>query len=88
RGDPAWSPIDAVRRGRIFLSPKLPYGWVDAPPSLNRLIGLQWMARLLFPGQFSGDIRDVARGFYRQFYQVDLSEPELDRLLEGAQGKF
>ena len=85
RSDPSWSQIDAVRRGRVFLSPKLPYGWIDAPPSLNRLIGLQWMARLLFPGRFSGDIREVARDFYRQFYQVDLRGSELDRLLEGAQ---
>jgi len=86
RSDPAWAQIEAVRRGRIFLSPKLPYGWIDAPPSLNRLIGLQWMARLLFPDRFAGDIRTVARDFYHQFYQVDLNEPELDRLLEGAHG--
>jgi len=85
RSDPSWSQIDAVRRGRVFLSPKLPYGWIDAPPSLNRLIGLQWMARLLFPGRFSGDIREVARDFYRQFYQVDLDGPEIDKLLDGAQ---
>jgi len=63
----------------------LPYGWIDAPPSLNRLIGVQWLARLLFPGQFPGDMREVARDFYRQFYQVDLSAPELDKLLEGAE---
>src|SRR5262249_13370696 len=73
RSDSAWAPIDAVRRSRIFVSPKLPYGWVDAPPSVNRWIGLQWLARLLFPGKFSGDIRDAARDFHRQFYQVDLS---------------
>src|SRR5262245_37518920 len=85
RSDRSWSQIDAVRRGRVFLSPKLPYGWIDAPPSLNPLIGLQWMARLLFPGRFSDDIRDVGREFYRQFYQVDLSGPELDKLLEGVQ---
>ena len=84
RSDPAWSQIDAVRRGRVFLSPKLPYGWVDAPPSLNRLMGVQWLARLLFPGRFDGDIRAITRDFYNQFYQVDLSESELDQLLEGA----
>jgi iron complex transport system substrate-binding protein len=84
RSDPSWSQIEAVRRDRVYLSPKLPFGWVDAPPSLNRLVGLQWLARLLFPGQFSDDIRDVARRFYRQFYQVDLSQAELDKLLDGA----
>ena len=85
RSDPSWSQVDAVRRGRVFLSPRLPYGWIDAPPSLNRLIGVQWLARLLFPGRFPGDMREVARDFYRQFYQVDLSASELDTLLEGAQ---
>jgi iron complex transport system substrate-binding protein len=84
RSESAWAPIDAVRRGRVFVSPKLPYGWVDAPPSINRWIGLQWLARLLFPGKFPGDIRDAARNFYHQFYQVDLSEPELDTLLSAT----
>jgi len=84
RSDPSWSQIDAVRRGRVFLSPRLPYGWIDSPPSLNRLIGLQWLGRLLFPGRYSDDMRSVAREFYRQFYQVELGEAELNRLLEGA----
>ncbi len=84
RADPTWSTIEAVRRGRVFLSPHFPYGWIDAPPSLNRLAGLPWLARLLFPGRFPDDIRDVARRLSRALYQVDLSEPELDTLLEGA----
>jgi iron complex transport system substrate-binding protein len=84
RSDPAWLEIAAVRAHRVFLSPRLPYGWIDAPPSLNRLMGLQWLARVLFPGRFSEDVREVAREFYRQFYQVDLTPPELDKLLEGA----
>jgi iron complex transport system substrate-binding protein len=84
RSDPSWSQIEAVRRDRVFVSPRLPYGWVDAPPSLNRLVGLQWLARLFIPGRFSDDVRDVARRFYREFYQVQLSEAELDRLLESG----
>ena len=87
RSDPSWSQIDAVRRGRVFLSPRLPYGWVDAPPSLNRLMGAQWLARLLFPGKFTGEIREAARDFYHQFYQVELTEAALDKLLEGTQEK-
>jgi iron complex transport system substrate-binding protein len=84
RTSDVWGQVGAVRRGRVFLSPSLPYGWIDSPPSLNRLIGLQWMTRLLFPGVSSDSIRDVARDFYRLFYQVELSEAELDRLLVGA----
>lgn len=83
---PIWQSVDAVKRKRIYLSPSLPYGWIDAPPSLNRLIGLQWMAHIFFPTKFPGDIRAVARDFYKLFYQVDLGDAELDRLLAGAKG--
>src|SRR5262249_5607854 len=38
--EPAWAPVAAVRARRVHLSPKLPFGWVDFPPSVNRLIGL------------------------------------------------
>jgi iron complex transport system substrate-binding protein len=84
RSAPGWSETEAVRRGRVFLSPSLPYGWVDAPPSLNRLLGLQWLARLFFPDRFTDDIRAATKAFYAAFYQVDLGEPELERLLDGT----
>jgi len=84
RSAPGWSETEAVRRGRIFLSPNLPFGWVDAPPSLNRLLGLQWLARLFFPDRFTDDIRAVTKDFFAAFYQVDLGDAELDRLLDGA----
>ena len=80
----AWADVEAVRHGRIFLSPSLPYGWIDGPPSINRMLGLQWLARLFFPNRLQGDIRDESRSFYRLFYQVDPTDPQLDRLLEGA----
>jgi iron complex transport system substrate-binding protein len=80
---PGWSLTEAVRKGRVYLSPSLPYGWVDSPPSLNRLLGLQWLARLFFPDRFNDDIRAVTKEFYAAFYQVDLGQPEIDRLLDG-----
>jgi iron complex transport system substrate-binding protein len=84
RSSSAWANVEAVRRGRIFLSPSLPYGWIDSPPSLNRILGLQWLAHLFFPDRFGDDVRSQTRGFYNQFYQVEMTDPRLDRLLEGA----
>ena len=49
---PAWRPVAAVRSKRVHLSPKLPFGWVDFPPSVNRLIGLWWLAKILYPDRF------------------------------------
>nr|WP_294566647.1 ABC transporter substrate-binding protein [uncultured Rhodopila sp.] len=39
----AWKTVRAVRDGRALVSPALPFGWVEEPPSINRLIGLAWL---------------------------------------------
>jgi iron complex transport system substrate-binding protein len=83
RRDPAWASVAAVRNGRVHLSPKLPFGWVDFPPSVNRLIGLWWLAKILYPDMFPEDMRALTRDFYRRFYHVTPSDPQLDRVLAG-----
>jgi iron complex transport system substrate-binding protein len=82
--DPLWSSVKAVRDGRIYRSPNLPYGWFDAPPGVNRLIGVRWLMSILYPKQFPEDLRAITRDFYKLFYQVDLSEPQIDTLLASA----
>lgn len=83
RNDPVWAQVSAVRNGRVHLSPKLPFGWVDFPPSANRLIGLWWLARILYPDRFPEDIAALTRTFYKQFYHVDLSDTQIARVLDG-----
>ena len=83
--DPVWQPVPAVKDRRVYLAPRLPFGWIDAPPSINRTIGLSWIAALLYPDRFPEDFRGVTRDFYQLFYQVDLTEPQLDQLLDGSQ---
>ena len=46
RRDPLWRGLEAVRAGRVYLSPNVPFGWIDFPPSINRLIGLRWLGRM------------------------------------------
>lgn len=83
---PEWRPVPAVQAGRVFLAPNLPYGFIDAPPSVNRLIGLTWLLHKLYPERARGHLREQVRSFYSLFYQVELSEADLDRLLNGAGG--
>lgn len=85
--DPLWQGIDAVQTGRVYLSPTAPFGWIDRPPSLNRMMGLIWMAGLLYPEQWQGDLREDTRAFYKLYYHVDLTDDELERLLEWAEGR-
>jgi iron complex transport system substrate-binding protein len=83
RNDPAWAPVKAVRDGRVHLSPKLPFGWVDFPPCVNRLIGLKWLAKILYPDLFPEDMRALTRDFYARFYHVTPSDQQIDRVLAG-----
>ena len=85
--DPLWQGIDAVQQGRVYLSPTAPFGWIDRPPSLNRMMGLIWMVGLLYPDRWKGDLREDTRAFYKRYYHVDLSDEELERLLEWAGGR-
>jgi iron complex transport system substrate-binding protein len=81
--DPAWAPVAAVRARRVHLSPKLPFGWVDFPPTVNRLIGLWWLGKILYPDLFPEDLRALTRDFYARFYHVTPDEAQLDRVLAG-----
>ena len=75
--------VKAVRDGRVHLSPKMPFGWVDFPPSVNRLIGLRWLAKILYPDKFPEDIRAQTREFYAMFYHRTPSDAQIDHVLAG-----
>ena len=81
RRDPLWRAVAAVRSGRIHLAPAVPFGWIDFPPSVNRLIGLRWLARVLYPDVFPEDLRPVVRDFYTRCYHRTPTDAQLDALL-------
>lgn len=81
KGKPGWDQVRAVKAGKVFLAPSLPWGWIDAPPSLNRLIGLRWLLRTFYPAETGLDLRAEARAFYDLFYGMAPSDTQLDRLL-------
>jgi iron complex transport system substrate-binding protein len=83
RSDPAWSAISAVRNNRVHLSPKMPFGWVDFPPSVNRLIGLWWLAKILYPDRFAEDLPTLTRDFYTMFYHRTPSDEQITQVLAG-----
>lgn len=81
--DPAWASVSAVKSGRVHLSPKMPFGWVDFPPSVNRLIGLWWLAKILYPERFPEDLSKLTRDFYTLFYHRTPSDEQIANVLAG-----
>jgi len=79
--DAVWQRMRAVRAGRVYLSPTLPFGWFDRPPSANRLIGLRWLLAVLYPERYNAELEAETRRFYRLFYHLDLSDAQLAQVL-------
>jgi iron complex transport system substrate-binding protein len=79
--DPRWQATLAVQAKRVYLSPHLPFGWFDFPPGANRLLGLWWAGKLLYPKQFDVDLRQKVIEFHRRFYHRLPTAQQLDALL-------
>lgn len=82
--DPVWRMLAAVRNREVFETPQYPYCWIDRPPSVNRIIGIEWLAHLFYPDLFRYDMRSETRRFYKTFYWVDLSDAQLNSILATA----
>ncbi len=82
--DPAWDGISAIDNGNYYEAPGTPYNWLNNPPTVNQVMGMQWLPRLLYPDKFDDSIADVTKSYYSTFYGYDLSDQELDELISKA----
>lgn len=82
--DPVWQEIKAVQDGEVYQTPELPFSWMDRPPSVNRVLGLQWLANLLYPEKYDIDIVENTKEFCSKFYNVELTDEDVSYILEGA----
>ncbi|MBV9858725.1 MAG: ABC transporter substrate-binding protein [Alphaproteobacteria bacterium] len=85
--DPLWRNLDAVRYKRIYLAPANPFGWIDDPPGINRLIGLYWLSSVLYPDMSQEDLRSTVRDFYDKFYGMKLTDAQIEGLLRLAEAR-
>jgi iron complex transport system substrate-binding protein len=80
RNQPELAGLPAVAQGRVYLAPALPFGWIDEPPSVNRLLGLLWAGHTFYPAVYPEDLRAEARDFYRRFYRIELDDEQFEAL--------
>lgn len=88
RSDASWRTLSAVREDRLLLAPELPFGWLDGPPSVNRLPGVRWLSATLRHGRRHAPdalhrVLDDALRFYRLFYEATPSRMTMQGWLDG-----
>jgi iron complex transport system substrate-binding protein len=72
RHDPIWRRRRNGQRRRLLLLPDSPFGWIDRPPSVNRLLGCAWLGD-------PGDSRMVLASLTRRLYGMAPVEVALPR---------
>jgi hypothetical protein len=78
--------LSAVTQKRVYLAPADPFGWIDDPPGVNRIIGLYWLTALFYPDQYQEEVGANVSQFYERFYGVKLTDRQLAALLRPATG--
>ncbi len=79
-----WSGLDAVKNNQYYEIPDLPYSWMSSPPSVNRVLGVYWLGKLLYPEYYDFDMVEKAQEFYQLFWHYDLSTEEAEEMLANS----
>ncbi|MBN2721575.1 MAG: ABC transporter substrate-binding protein [Campylobacterales bacterium] len=81
KDDPMWRNLKAVKSGRIYLVPVQPFNWIDRPASFMRVLGIQWLAKILHPQTYKVDLNKRTKEFYDLFLNVKLTDTQTKNIL-------
>ena len=82
--DPTYATLKAVQNGAVYGTPNAPFSWVDRPPGPNRIVGMRWLAGLIYPEYLNYDVDEEVKEFFQLFYHVDLTDEQLQQLYNGT----
>ena len=82
--DATWQTLTAIEGGNYCEVPSEPYNWLSGPPSVNQVLGMQWLPRVLYPEKFDDDMYETVAAYYKTLYQYDLSEDEFNEITARA----
>lgn len=84
----AWKGIAAIDSGNYFEVPSEPYSWLHNPPTVNQILGVQWLPRICYPQAYDNDLQQVVTEYYKLFYGYELTQAEYDELVAGGTPKI
>ena len=84
--DATWQGVTAIQNGAYYEVPMGPYNWMGFPPSVQRLLGMLWMAKVLYPEAADYDLYTEAAQYFKLFYHCDLTREQYDALVANSLG--
>ena len=85
--DAAWQGVTAIQNGAYYEVPMGPYNWMGFPPSVQRLLGMLWMAKVLYPEAADYDLYTEAANYFELFYHCELTREQYDALVANSLGR-
>jgi iron complex transport system substrate-binding protein len=64
-----WNSVSAVKNSQVYSIPKVPFDWMNRPPSIMRLIGAKWVGKALYPELFPVDLEVETAEFLELFFE-------------------
>jgi iron complex transport system substrate-binding protein len=78
--DERWQEIQAVKEQKIYVIPWGVFEW--GAYGAEEALQVLWVAKTLYPEHFADlDIEQETRGYYKEFFEYDLSDEELQGIL-------
>ncbi len=87
KDDPLWQTLPAIAENRYYEVPFGPYNWMMSPPSVQRYLGMMWIAQLLYPDAAQYDLFQEVTDYFQLFYHCDLTQSQFDALVANSIGK-
>ncbi|QKF82763.1 ABC transporter substrate-binding protein [Halarcobacter ebronensis] len=82
--DEKWKILKAVKNRNVYLVPRVPFNWIDRPPSFMRLIAIHWLSKIFYPNRYTKDINEEIKDFYKLFFNKELNTIELQSIIKEA----
>lgn len=82
--DFAWQGVNAIKNGNYYEVPIGPYNWMGFPPSVQRLLGMMWVAKILYPEAADYDLYTETAEYFEMFYHCQLTEKQYNALVANS----
>lgn len=77
-----WGQLEAVKKHKVYINPDGAFSWDRY--SAEEALQVQWAAKLIWPDKFKDiSVENETKYFYKTFFNYDLSEKEVNRIING-----